>query len=467
MFAALSGDRNPMHVNPVAARRTQAGAPVVHGVHATLWALEKFVQACPGRRASDIAVRFERFLYVGETVEAVVTGDQPDRAVIELRTDGSRAAVITAGFSGALQPMAHPAIEPVAPVRSVSEPVARDIDDLPGLTAAFWPIGTDDALAAGFPALCALYGPASIRSFAALSTLVGMECPGLLSIFSKLSVVIDPVTEAEDEAFRYSVRRVQPLLRSVVVDVRAPGIGGHVETFVRQPPIRQPGAADLRPAIASTLAEGDRVLIVGGSRGLGELTAKLVANAGADVTITYARGIDEARSIADDIALMGGRCRIMPFDIAMPLADQVTALGGPFSHLYYFATPPIFRKRGKIYDRAVLDTFLTFYVDAFQHVAQSVIATCPSARIFFPSTSAVDEAPKGSVEYVISKLAGETLCAELTRTFPAAQIIVERLPRILTDQTATVLPVRSTPPLELLLPIITRMHRRDVQPDHD
>jgi acyl dehydratase len=38
-FARLSGDRNPMHMDAVAARRTQAGKPVVHGVHTLLWAL--------------------------------------------------------------------------------------------------------------------------------------------------------------------------------------------------------------------------------------------------------------------------------------------------------------------------------------------------------------------------------------------------------------------------------------------
>lgn len=465
LFAALSNDRNPMHVDPVAARRTQAGAPVVHGVHATLWAMEHFVRAHPGRRATDIGVRFERFLYVGETIEAVVTVDAPDKVVIELRTDGSRAAVATLGFAGTLQPDGRASFDPTADARPVAEPIARDIGDLAGLADAFRPTGTDQALTDSFPALSALYGTVPIRSFAALSTLVGMECPGLLSIFSKLLIAFDPAIGTADTAFRYAVRRVQPLLRSAVIDVRAPGIHGHVETFVRQPPITQPDTISLRQAISPMLAASDKVLIVGGSRGLGELTAKLVANAGADVTITYARGVDEARAIANDITVSGGRCRILPFDINAPLPEQVATLGGPFTHLYYFATPPIFRKRGKIYDRAVLDTFLTFYVDAFSHVAQAVIAGCPAARIFFPSTSAVDEQPKGSLEYVISKLAGETLCAELTRTFPNIHLLVERLPRILTDQTATVLPVRSAEPLDLLLPIITGMHHRTVQSD--
>src|SRR5271163_3454397 len=39
-FAALTGDFNPMHMDPIAARRTPAGAPVVHGIHTLLWLLD-------------------------------------------------------------------------------------------------------------------------------------------------------------------------------------------------------------------------------------------------------------------------------------------------------------------------------------------------------------------------------------------------------------------------------------------
>ena len=37
-FAELSGDFNPLHVDPVAARRALYGEVVVHGVHSLLWA---------------------------------------------------------------------------------------------------------------------------------------------------------------------------------------------------------------------------------------------------------------------------------------------------------------------------------------------------------------------------------------------------------------------------------------------
>ena len=49
-FAAVSGDRNPMHLDALLARRTQAGVPVVHGVHLLLWGLDALARAEPGAR---------------------------------------------------------------------------------------------------------------------------------------------------------------------------------------------------------------------------------------------------------------------------------------------------------------------------------------------------------------------------------------------------------------------------------
>ena len=44
-FAQLSGDWNPIHVDPIQARRLLFGEPVVHGIHLVLWALERLAGA--------------------------------------------------------------------------------------------------------------------------------------------------------------------------------------------------------------------------------------------------------------------------------------------------------------------------------------------------------------------------------------------------------------------------------------
>jgi acyl dehydratase len=70
LFARLSGDFNPIHLDPIAARRTQAGVVVVHGIHAILWALDKLVElgAVPEEIVS-LKVQFRNFVPIRKQVE--------------------------------------------------------------------------------------------------------------------------------------------------------------------------------------------------------------------------------------------------------------------------------------------------------------------------------------------------------------------------------------------------------------
>jgi acyl dehydratase len=72
-FAGVSGDRNPMHMDALSARRTPAGEPVVHGIHLLLWALDALARADPGlppmRR---MKAQFRRFVAVGERTDVAL-----------------------------------------------------------------------------------------------------------------------------------------------------------------------------------------------------------------------------------------------------------------------------------------------------------------------------------------------------------------------------------------------------------
>ena len=56
-FAKLSSDWNPMHLDQAFARRTQVGAPVVHGIHNLVWAADAVLRAFP-IRVANIRARF-------------------------------------------------------------------------------------------------------------------------------------------------------------------------------------------------------------------------------------------------------------------------------------------------------------------------------------------------------------------------------------------------------------------------
>lgn len=74
-FASVSGDTNPMHMDALAARRTMAGSPVVHGIHTLLWALNCLYIAIPDLQPlHSLKVNFEKMIYVGDRVATVVAG---------------------------------------------------------------------------------------------------------------------------------------------------------------------------------------------------------------------------------------------------------------------------------------------------------------------------------------------------------------------------------------------------------
>jgi Asp/Glu/hydantoin racemase len=63
-FAEVSGDFDPMHMDPIAARRTSAGDCVVHGVQSMLWALEELADSLELERLRSVDADFGQFLYV-------------------------------------------------------------------------------------------------------------------------------------------------------------------------------------------------------------------------------------------------------------------------------------------------------------------------------------------------------------------------------------------------------------------
>jgi len=79
-------------------------------------------------------------------------------------------------------------------------------------------------------------------------------------------------------------------------------------------------------------------------------------------------------------------------------------------------------------------------------------------KIFYPSSVAVTEPFKGMAEYAISKGAGELICAHLVSLFPKLTIIIKRLPRILTDQTASLALVEANTAIDTMIPIVNEMN---------
>ena len=108
-----------------------------------------------------------------------------------------------------------------------------------------------------------------------------------------------------------------------------------------------------------------------------------------------------------------------------------------------------------MYEPEKLRTFLKFYADGFFNLC-SALARGGSAKLamFYPSTVAIDQMSDATTEYAMAKIAGEVLAASLNQFMPNIHVVSRRLPRILTDQTATVGVASADSALDVMLPIV-------------
>jgi acyl dehydratase/NAD(P)-dependent dehydrogenase (short-subunit alcohol dehydrogenase family) len=451
-FAQASGDFNPIHLDPDFARRTQMGAPVVHGIHTLLWALDAALRSEPFD-LGHLKVRFHQPLYLDESADVVVTARSGTSIGFDVLMDGILIAAIKASSlpgkgTGAAARSVHAELQPLA---AAADPTFEQMARQSGAVRA---PAADDDLRKWFPALAQSAGTSTLRALLATSQIVGMACPGLHSLFTGLDLNRDPASDGES-TLRYCVTKADPRFRALQIEVADCGIVGRLEAFARHAPPRQPDMAAIATRVCVNAFDGRRALVIGASRGLGEVTAKIIGAGGGHVLLSYRDGKAEAERVAAEIKKAGGSCELLRYDALAPASNQLAGIGA-IQSCYYFATSRIFeRKLAGTFSPQRLRRHLSYTSDAF-HALCSELSARASTRIgiFFPSTIAIDTEASGIAEYAMAKAAGETLAKYLNASLPHVQIVSHRLPRILTDQTATVGAAVAHDPLDVLLPIV-------------
>lgn len=453
-FASVSGDHNPMHVDALYARRTQAGAPVVHGIHLLLWAFESLAAVQPKLPPlSGVRAEFNKFVYLDECVEACVIKQSAASARLAISVNNNARSKITVTFGDAVVDCPGWFSAQLDPVPYSQAPLNLGLEQIRGRSGRLsFQMTAEDATAL-FPAAARWLGTRRIAALAASTYLVGMTCPGLHSIYSELSLSACADSGAET-ALAFRVIEVDARFRSVDQEITGGGMTGIVQSFVRTPPVQQAVMKSLTGVVGKTEFAGSVALIVGGSRGLGELTAKLIAAGGGHVIVTWQSGKEDAERVALEIRSSGGSCETLAYDARKSAREQLASIAYSPTHAYYFATPPIFRPRGEIYVAERLNEFLAVYVDGFWQLIEALRARQPNVSLFYPSSVSVADRPKGMTEYTMAKAAGEVLSADINESLYPLHVTVSRLPRLPTDQTASIATAETANPLDTMLPIL-------------
>ncbi|MEQ8664160.1 MAG: SDR family NAD(P)-dependent oxidoreductase [Rhodospirillales bacterium] len=441
-FAEQSGDYNPIHVDAIAARRLLYGGCIVHGALLTWWALALVAERI-GKPVglTTLKASFKSPVMVGETVSAEPASDGDNWTIRIRRGDRlvARVDVTTGDAEG----------DRLLPPRKVSA-VCRELGDNDMADASGGaPLAGGDP-STSFPAL-GLIPVRQTAIIAAASRIVGMECPGRHSVFSELRLTF---AGAPDDVLSYRVRRWEPRFRMVSLALSGAATG-EITAFVRPSPVAQPSISSLSGLIRSDLFAGARALVVGGSRGLGELLAKLFVTAGGAATLTYARGIEDARKVADDInRTFPDRATTTRFDVTAP---DLPALSGPYTHVFYCASPKILAQPGDTWSDAEFQRYRKVYVDGLRvAVERAAAALVPDAFVVNLSSVYAEDPPAAFAEYGKAKAESERTCLEAAARAGLTGVNW-RLPRLRTDQTQSLTPEDPDDPLPVLIARLENM----------
>ena len=450
-FAELSGDFNPLHTDPVAARRTQFGECVTHGVFVLMWALDNLQsQSGSKRQWATISAKFLRPVLTGLTVttsakeknadEISFTVSEAGRVLLQCDVTWAEANFTTKA-SSARNEMPPREI----PAQAWLETTATNGEELD----LFWPVEHGRQL---FPALAATQPPDSLAALLASTRVIGMKVPGKHSVFFQLDIAFTPHTEII-QPFTYRLAEYRKSSQRLGVAIAGAAGSGILWALVRPTPVAQPDMAAVKLRVPADRFHGRRVIIIGGSRGLGEIAAKVLAAGGAEVALSYRLGGDDANSVVADITARGGKATAFQLDTASTDCEKnLTANCAQFNHLCYFATPPIVEGDGRTLNVPMFEKFCDVYVDGFVNVAQWLAKqTAGQFLLFNASTVAVEAPPLRNLEYAAAKAAAEACCRWLAGANPKARIYVAQFPRLLTDQTVSFLSASEHDNLETVL----------------
>ena len=426
-FAERSGDYNPIHLNEELSRRYISGEIIVPGMYLLLWSLDNILKI-EKKGLSKINATFHNVATLKDDLELYYKKDLED-FIISIKSGIRTIATIRINFFNEI-------LKDGSLNRDPPKNIAKDVtfDKLKNLSGELKNYLHKDCMQE-FIFLKKYFMNNLVSSLMSLSRLVGMEVPGLNSLFIGININISK--NYQNKNIKWSIARHTNINSLILININGNGINGNISTMYRPLPVNQPNITDIYKNFRNIKFKNKVALIIGGSRGLGEYTAKMLASCGVVIIITYYEGEKDAFKIKNEINKFGSTCYCIKMNVIKPKAalSEINLLNVNITHVYYFASPKIKESRSLDIDKILYKNYLLIYVEAFKEIVKLMhdlyINDC---IIFYPSSIYVKEGSNIFKEYINSKLKAEIEINNLNSYYKKDFIYSARLPRLFTDQ---------------------------------
>ena len=472
-FAELTGDLNALHTQEGFGRRSNFRENIIHGMLPVA-----FIGALPcftgvegfGAVLKKISARFLKPAFSGDglRLEVVVVTELPDLKHVECEyhiknTDSN--AILTTGFFTLLhegpcpEGLQYQGLENSSASKSMlSVPLAeadRTFEDIKkgdqaeflfkiqeGHARAFFEILAEGLVSEEKLAFSTgMASPADLLAVCLVSTFVGMCIPGRYATFVGFQAECErAIVWGKPYQFKGHVRFTSSSTRSISGNFSIHDAGsdvpvylsGKLNTNVNKPMIQMPSMGFLKETVLDLQLKDKVVLVTGGSRGIGETTAKLFALHGAKVVVNYFRGETDAQRVVDEITAHGARAIAVKANVSdrvqvLAMFDAIIKAFGPI-HILVNNAVNNFRSVDFLdltWDEIQKD--IDVIVQGAFHCCQAAIPHMiahKGGKIINLSTVATDIPPPLHAKYVIAKSALVGLTRSLAIEFAAQQIQV-------------------------------------------
>ena len=287
-----------------------------------------------------------------------------------------------------------------------------------------------------FPFLARNYGLEFLYELASVSSIVGMKIPGLNSLF--LNLILD--FSSTNRRNYIKVKKIHNLMKFVTLDYFGYNFLAKIEAVYRPEKTKISSISELaRKYKGPKLLKLKKVLVIGGSRGIGAYVTKLCSIMGARVTFTYNTQNIIAKNMKEEICKSGYKVKSIKLDVLNK--NEIKKITNNYDQVYYFATPKIVANTSKKIDQKLLKDYKLFYKHVFEEVIKKFTATNSETRLFFPSTIFIDEENLKFREYWLAKKDSEKMCAQYIKKINS-KIAILRLPPLDTDQNLSIIPTK-------------------------
>mgnify|MGYP001393208400 CR=1 FL=1 len=428
-FADYSGDCNPIHVDTIDSRKTLIGYCVVHGINGLLWALECVIKRSK-INIKSVKVRFIKPIPIDTLVICLW---KPSEKNIQLVSKHN--SIFYSIFYDVFEEFENKKKGYILPLLNIKEtPTVIDFGGLSTEKHYQNKFGGNSIKGdQNYLELSSALTSELVYEISLLSNIVGMQIPGLHSLFVECEIFLFDEKICSNPYYKIITKDE----RFGLINLEYVGCNLRSRMTTIERPHYQPKTIDeISKKVPKSIDLGNqKILVIGGSRGIGAAFAKVASILGADLSITFASGFADANNVATEINSFCDKVvTILPLDVKS--SSDIDNTSFEYDTLVYFASPKISPTEYG-FDQGLFESFYTFYCKSFEAIAKR-FSEQGGLTVYWPSTIFLDDNNNKFQEYVAAKSIGEKICEKLLETTNLT-VFFPRLAKISTDQTLSLI----------------------------